>query len=118
MQDYAKNIDTILRRFYSKEINFDDAVACYLLANLRQLIESKQVVVQYPIVYFYACWSLHSSLDRNSFSQQVLSSIAKNLPTDNGCGGPNFIDIVCENLKAENLRQEILTLGNIVPTRA
>jgi hypothetical protein len=67
-------------------------------------------MVTYPAVYFYSCWSLHSALDRNIVSQQVLSSIAVNLPTTTETD-PTFIDIVCENLKAEDLRNEILTLG-------
>lgn len=53
---------------------------------------------------------MHPKLDRNNVSQDVFATIALNLPTNNVID-PTFIDIVCENLRAEDLRQEFLALG-------
>lgn len=112
MRDYPAIIERLLERFQNGEIRFDDSVACNFLANLRQLLESEKLTSTYPAVYFYSCWSLHTALDRNVVSQQVLSRIASNLPSTNEAD-PTFIDIVCENLRSEDLRSEILTLGTL-----
>lgn len=110
MRNYPAIIDRILERFQLRKIRFDDSVGCNILANLRQLIESEGVAQNYPVTNFYACWALHPKLDRNNVSQNVLSTIGLNLPTANTID-PTFIDTVCENLRAEKLRQEILGLG-------
>jgi len=110
MRDYAKTIDRILERFMLEGMAFDDSVACYFFANLRQLIESKGIKHLYPIIDFYACWCLHPGLDRNNTSQNIIASIAARLPSGNQTD-PTFIDIVCENLSVEKLREEISLLG-------
>lgn len=110
MRNYPAIIDRLLERFQLQEINFDDYVACYFFANLRQLLEAEQVTSTYKTIYFYACWSLHPSLDRNIVSQDVLASITSGLPSMTVVD-PAFVDVVCENLRAEKLRQEILNLG-------
>ncbi len=112
MRNYAEIIDRLLERFNQGDLSFDDSVACNLFANMRQLIELNNVANTYPILNFYANWCLHPTLDRNSVSQQVLSSIATGLPSSNQVD-PTFVDIVCENLGAEKLKNEILSLGTI-----
>lgn len=112
MRNYGAIIDRTLERFQNGEIRFDDSVACYYLVNLRQLIEHEGVVPQFPTINFYACWALHPSLNRNNVSESVLNTIAVNLPTTNDAD-PTFIDIVCENLKLEKLKDEIIQLGTL-----
>ncbi len=73
-------------------------------------MEAEKIAPTYKTIYFYACWSLHPSLDRNIVSQEVLSSVTVGMPSTNVID-PAFVDVVCENFRAEKLRQEILDLG-------
>jgi hypothetical protein len=102
---FVDRISRMLERFEKTEINFDDYTALYLLANLRQLIEVNNVRSQYQVIDFYACWSLHASLNRNTVSQDILSILGTALPEKEVDSA--FIDEVCKNIGESNLRDQI-----------
>lgn len=110
MRDYSSIIDRLFERFENRAIDFDDYAACFLMTNLRQLIESNRIINSYPTIYFYACWALHFELDRNITSQEILSNIIASFP-DSSDVGPSFIDLLNTNLRAEELRNEIRHLS-------
>lgn len=110
MRSYSQIIDRLLERFLNQEISFDDPVACYLFANLRQLLEQNNVQNIYPALNLYTNWILHPELNRNKVSNEVLSTIIESLPQES-IVSPTFIDIVNQNLRLENLQQEIIDLS-------
>lgn len=109
MRNYSEILDRVLERYEQNDITFDDYVACYFFANMRQLIESESATNSYPTIYFYACWILHPNLDRNNTSLDILSTVTNSLPSTSEIE-PSFIDLVCENLKLEKLQYEITQL--------
>lgn len=111
MRNFSQIIDRLLERFQNREIDFDDHVACYFMANLRQMLEASNQMTNYPTLNLYTNWCLHPKLDRNNISQQVLSSIISVLPTANE-QDPTFIDMVNKNLRGEDLQNEIIRLSN------
>lgn len=107
-RNYPMILNNYLRRIKARQINLDNGAITFIFANLRQLIEEKNLASNYPVINFYANWILHSKLDRSAVCVSTLSSMVKAIcrPSKK----MNFIDEICALLSEDKLRNELVQM--------
>lgn len=89
-------------------INLEDV--CFLMVQVRHLIEKAGSPPKYRIASFYADWIVHSTLDRSTYCYEVLRDITHELVKNLNPTRPDFTREISSIIGLPQLRSELKNL--------
>jgi hypothetical protein len=83
---------------------------CFLMVQARHLIEASGTPERYPVVNFYADWSVHTALDRSPVCFEALRDITRAIAENMAPTSPDLTSQISRIIGFPKLRRELMAL--------
>jgi len=111
-------IERWLGRVAESEGTIQREDVCFLMVQIRHLIETSKANENYRVAAFYADWTVHTALDRSIVCFEVLRDVTRAISENFSTTKPNFTNEVSSLIGFPQLRTELIALfhENGLPT--